>query len=45
MDIKRKVLLVELNEINWRVVDRLVAQRGEGFLPNFCRLQIGRAHV
>ena len=30
-----KVLLLELNEINWRVVDRLIEQRGPGFLPNF----------
>ena len=39
MDVRHKVLLVELNEINWRVVDRLIAQRGEDFLPNFRRLR------
>lgn len=40
MDVRhKKVLLVELNEINWRVVDRLIAQRGEDFLPNFRRLR------
>jgi Type I phosphodiesterase / nucleotide pyrophosphatase len=34
-----KVLLVELNEVTWTVIDRLVAQRGAGFLPNFARLR------
>lgn len=34
-----KVLLLELNEINWRVVDRLIEQRGPGFLPNFEKLR------
>ncbi len=35
----RKVLLLELNEINWQVVDRLVAQRGEDYLPNFAHIR------
>jgi Type I phosphodiesterase / nucleotide pyrophosphatase len=35
----RKVLLLELNEVNWRVVDQLVSERGEAFLPNFGRLR------
>ena len=35
----KKVLLLELNEINWRVVDRLIAQRGDGFLPNIGKLR------
>jgi hypothetical protein len=34
-----KVLLLEFNEINWRVIDTLIAQRGESFLPNFMRLR------
>jgi Type I phosphodiesterase / nucleotide pyrophosphatase len=34
-----KVLLLEFNEINWRVIDTLIAQRGESFLPNFGRLR------
>lgn len=36
--ISEKVLLLELNEINWRVVDRLLEQRGKAFLPNFEKL-------
>lgn len=36
---KKKVLLLELNEINWRVVDRLIEQRGKGFLPHFEKLR------
>ncbi|MCW7537519.1 hypothetical protein OOT46_06595 [Aquabacterium sp. A7-Y] len=35
----RKVLLLEFNEINWHVVDRLIASRGESFLPNLSRLR------
>lgn len=35
----RKVLMLEFNEINWSVVDKLVAQRGEKFLPNFAKLR------
>lgn len=35
----RKVLLLELNEVNWPVIDQLIAQRGPGFLPNFGRLR------
>jgi hypothetical protein len=34
-----KVLLVELNEITWKVIDQLIAERGEGFLPNFAMLR------
>lgn len=39
MDAARKVLLLELNEINWGVVDRLIAQRGADFLPNLRKLR------
>ncbi|WP_338413361.1 alkaline phosphatase family protein [uncultured Sphaerotilus sp.] len=35
----KKVLLLELNEINWRVIDRLIEQRGKAFLPNFEKLR------
>ncbi|MEX8494423.1 alkaline phosphatase family protein, partial [Sphaerotilus sp.] len=35
----RKVVLLELNEINWRVVDRLIEQRGKAFLPHFEKLR------
>jgi hypothetical protein len=34
-----KVLLLEFNEINWRVIDRLVAERGREFLPNICHIR------
>ena len=34
-----KVLLLEFNEINWRVIDALIAQRGASFLPHFGRLR------
>ncbi len=34
-----KVLLVEFNEVNWTVIDRLIEQRGASFLPNFARLR------
>jgi hypothetical protein len=34
-----KVLLLELNEINWSVIDKLIADHGEGYLPNFKRLR------
>ncbi|MEO5883678.1 MAG: hypothetical protein ABIQ06_14775 [Caldimonas sp.] len=33
------MLLLEFNEINWAVIDRLVAARGATFLPNFARLR------
>lgn len=39
MGSKKKVLLLELNEINWRVVDRLIEQRGAAFLPHFGKLR------
>lgn len=39
MNTPRKVLLLEFNEINWGVIDRLVEQRGPDFLPNFRRLR------
>jgi hypothetical protein len=39
MGVAKKVLLLELNEINWRVVDRLIEQRGTGFLPNFEKMK------
>lgn len=35
----RKVLMLELNEINWNVVDRLIAQHGPSYLPHFVRLR------
>lgn len=35
----RKVLLLELNEVNWRVVDSLTSARGAAFLPHFHRLR------
>ena len=35
----RKVLLLEFNEISWAVVDKLVAENGAGYLPNFARLR------
>ena len=35
----RKVLMLELNEINWGVIDRLISQRGAAYLPNFDRLR------
>ena len=35
----RKVLLVEINEITWQVVDALVARHGENYLPNLARLR------
>ena len=35
----RKLLLLELNEINWSVIDRLISERGPDFLPNFTRLR------
>jgi hypothetical protein len=34
-----KVLLLELNEINWGVIGKLVADHGEQYLPNFKRLR------
>lgn len=34
-----KVLLLELNEITWNVVDRLIASHGDAYLPNFARLR------
>ncbi len=37
----RKVLLLELNEVNWMVVDKLIAQHGRDYLPNFERLRNG----
>ena len=39
MTTARKVLLLEFNEINWAVIDRLIADRGARFLPNFVRLR------
>src|SRR5688500_15217315 len=35
----RKVLLLEFNEINWSVIDKLIAAHGEGYLPSFSRLR------
>lgn len=37
----KKVLLLELNEVNWMVVDKLIAQHGHDYLPNFARLRSG----
>jgi hypothetical protein len=39
MATKRKVLLLEFNEINWAIIDRLIKERGAKFLPNFVRLR------
>lgn len=39
MATKQKVLLLEFNEINWTVIDRLIEERGAKFLPNFVRLR------
>jgi Type I phosphodiesterase / nucleotide pyrophosphatase len=39
MTSKQKILLLEFNEINWHVIDRLIADHGTGFLPNFVRLR------
>ncbi len=39
MTTKQKVLLLEFNEINWAVIDRLIEERGAGYLPNFVRLR------
>ena len=39
MATSRKVLLLEFNEINWAVIDQLIADRGARFLPNFVRLR------
>jgi len=39
MAVANKVLLLEFNEINWAVIDRLIAQRGERFLPHFAKLR------
>ncbi len=39
MSTAKKVLLLEFNEINWRVIDTLIAQRGAAFLPNFVKLR------
>jgi hypothetical protein len=35
----RKLLLLELNEISWSVIDRLISQRGADFLPHFTHLR------
>jgi len=35
----RKVLMLEFNEICWSVIDRLIEQRGEAYLPNFARMR------
>lgn len=43
MSAPRKVLLLEFNEINWAVIDRLIAFNGHDFLPNFARLRAGGA--
>ena len=39
MKTRKKILLLEFNEINWQVVDQLIVERGENFLPNFVRLR------
>jgi hypothetical protein len=39
MTSKQKILLLELNEINWGVVDRLIEQRGPDYLPHFVQLR------
>lgn len=35
----RKVLLLEFNEINWHVIDKLLASRGAEFLPHLAQLR------
>lgn len=35
----KKVLLLEFNEINWRVIDRLIERGGPAYLPNLSRLR------
>ncbi len=35
----KKVLLLELNEITWRVIDQLIEQHGQAYLPNFQHLR------
>jgi hypothetical protein len=37
--VQRKVILLELNEINWPVIDKLIDQHGASYLPNFRRLR------
>ena len=39
MQATKKVLLLELNEVNWNVVDRLLHAHGEAYLPHFARLR------
>ena len=39
MNKTRKVLLLEFNEINWHVIDKLLAGKGKAFLPNLGRLR------
>ena len=39
MATSNRVLLLEFNEINWAVIDRLLANHGRAFLPNFVRLR------
>lgn len=39
MTAARKVLLLELNEIHWTVIDRLIGRHGSRFLPHFTRLR------
>jgi hypothetical protein len=36
---QKKVLLIELNEINWGVIDKLIADHGPDYLPNITRLR------
>jgi predicted AlkP superfamily phosphohydrolase/phosphomutase len=36
---RKKVLLLELNEINWGVIDKLIADHGPTYLPNIARLR------
>lgn len=39
MTTPHKILLLELNEVNWGVIDRLIGQHGSRFLPHFTRLR------
>jgi hypothetical protein len=39
MNSPKKVLLLEFNEVNWGVIDQLIRDHGEGYLPNFTRLR------
>lgn len=39
MTTPKKVLLLEFNEVNWGVIDQLIREHGEQYLPHFTRLR------